>query len=84
MPEVGETLILEAMVSVCQQREAFAAMDYFTVPTLTVGWSTANSSSGITGVAFSTATYPGIPRGLGSSSNCARRSRLTWPKELDN
>ena len=53
-------------------REAFAAMDFFTVPTLTFGVLYCFFVISMTGGAFCTATSPGIPAARGSPSSFAR------------
>ena len=53
-------------------REAIAAMDFFTVPTLTFGVLYASSSSATTGARFCTSTRHGIPVPFGSFSRCGK------------
>ena len=57
-------------------REAIAAMDFFTVPTVTLASSTVSSSSAtIAGVSY-ISMLRNIRPAVGSSSSCARRFRL--------
>jgi putative transposase len=57
-------------------REAIAAMDFFTVPTITFGVSTAFSSSATIVDASCTSTSRSIRGALGSSRSCGRRFHL--------
>src|SRR6058998_1345376 len=56
-------------------KEAIAAMDFFTVPTITFGSTVSLSSAMIAGVSC-TSTSPSIRPAVGSSSSCGRRFRL--------
>jgi hypothetical protein len=53
-------------------REAIAAMDFFTVPTLTFGFCTASSSSVMIAAAFCTSTSLATPPAPGSCSSCEK------------
>src|ERR1700730_5137918 len=60
-------------------REAIAAMDFFTVPTVTFSLLYCFFIIGHDRSAFSTSTLPVIPLAPGLPSNCARPSRISLP-----
>jgi hypothetical protein len=60
-------------------REAIAAMDFFTVPTVTFSVLYCFFVSAMIADVFCTATSRAIPRAFGLFSSCGRRSRLIRP-----